>query len=255
MIIYILIVILFICTSILVFNLCNTSSNTEHIIYFDSIHYIPKYLINLDHRQDRLKITTKLLNDYGFDEILRYPAVNGKHMSNNELEKIVAPHAMTSIRNGFRKEHHELSHGAVGCSLSHINIWKKFNDSSSDDNDMIIIFEDDTRPSFTIKDLHEFLKHAPTNWDIVFFGGEYHTTQPVNEYITKLDKFYRTHGYIIRKKCIPFLLQHAFPIEKQIDSWLSDLASDHKIHIYGITKNDWKQNDQIAATDIQTPIS
>ncbi len=214
---------------------------------------IEKYLINLDKRTDRLHITTKLLNDHGFTNIIRYPAVNGKEISSFELEKLVAPHAINSIKQNQRTEHHQLSYGAVGCSLSHINIWKEFNNSTSLYSDMIMIFEDDVLPSFTITDLHKYLEYVPEDWDILFLGALINKGNTINNVVSKINKFYCMHSYIIRKKCIPFLLKHAFPLEKQIDSWLSDLANENKINMYTIIKdNYWKQNNEISNTDIQT---
>jgi hypothetical protein len=62
------------------------------------------------------------------------------------------------------------------------------------------------------------------------------------------------HAYIINKKGASKLLSKAFPIKKQIDSWLSDLASINYVNIYGITQKKWSQNPQINMTDIQTEI-
>jgi GR25 family glycosyltransferase involved in LPS biosynthesis len=216
--------------------------------------HIKQYLINLDHRKDRLLTTQKLLKDYGFNHVQRYPAVNGKKMTEDELKSIVVDHAMPSILQNYRHAHHELSYGAVGCYLSHVNIWKKGLYDKDDKNDMILIFEDDTYPSYDLTTLDEYLKYVPSDWDIVFLGGEYNNTEPINEYVSKLIKFYRTHGYIIRKKCIPYLLNNAFPIEKQIDSWLSDISLKGDIQIYGFIKDSWGQNEEIAFTDIQTPL-
>ena len=110
-------------------------------------------------------------------------------------------------------------------------------------------------PSFTITDLHKYLEYVPEDWDILFLGALILKGTPVNDVVSKINNFYCMHAYIIRKKCIPFLLQHAFPLEKQIDSWLSDLANENKINMYAIIKdNYWKQNTEISHTDIQTPI-
>jgi hypothetical protein len=62
------------------------------------------------------------------------------------------------------------------------------------------------------------------------------------------------HAYIINKKGALKLLSKVFPIKKQIDSLLSDLASNNEVNIYGITQNKWTQNPQINNTDIQTEI-
>jgi glycosyl transferase family 25 len=209
------------------------------------------YIINLDSRIDRFKITSNLLNEYDFKDVIRYPAVNGKNISKNELIKIIEPSALKSIFDNYRKEHYELSYGAVGCSLSHFNLWKKL---ELDNLDSIIIFEDDAYPSFNFIELQEIINNnVPNDWDIILFGGIYNNYKNINNYIDKIYSFYQTHAYIINKKGALKLLSKAFPIKKQIDSWLSDLASDY-INIYGITKNKWTQNPQINFTDIQTEI-
>ena len=50
------------------------------------------------------------------------------------------------------------------------------------------------------------------------------------------------------------LLCKAYPLKKQIDSFLSDMTQYNYINIYGIIKNKWSQNQQINSTDIQTEI-
>jgi glycosyl transferase family 25 len=210
------------------------------------------YLINLEHRKDRFNLTNNLLKNYDFNGVNRFPAVNGKNITVNELNKIVDPTSMKSILDNYRTEHHELSYGAVGCYLSHINIWEKF---KFDNIDYIIIFEDDALPNFTFYDLQEIVKnYVPDDWDIIFFGGIFNGNNYINDYVIKITTFYQTHAYIINKKGALKLLSKVFPIKKQIDSFLSDLSSNNEVNIYGITKNKWPQNIEISYTDIQTEI-
>lgn len=217
-----------------------------------SFDKLEQYLINLEHRKDRFKITNNLLYQYDFKNVIRYPAVIGKNISNNELVQIIEPSAMKSILDNHRKEHHELSYGAVGCYLSHINIWKKL---ETDNLDYIIVFEDDAYPAFSFTELQKIIKNnTPNDWDIILFGGIYNKFKNVNNYIDKIYSFYEMHAYIINKKGAFKLLSQAFPIKKQLDSWLSDLAINNYVNIYGIKKNKWSQNSQINNTDIQTEI-
>jgi len=243
-----IIIIIFI---ILVLFLLTQNCNNIKIDNF-SLDKLEKYLINLNSRKDRFDITNNLLNKYDFKNVIRYPAINGKNISNNELIQIIEPSAIKSILDNYRKEHHDLSYGAVGCSLSHINIWKKLEINNLD---YIIIFEDDANPAFNFTKLQEIIKNnTPNDWDIILFGGIYNKYKNVNNYIDKIYSFYETHAYIINKKGALKLLLKAFPIKKQLDSWLSDLALNNYINIYGITQNKWSQNPQINNTDIQTEI-
>jgi len=217
-----------------------------------SLDKLKQYLINLDHSKDRFDITNNLLYQYDFKNVIRYPAVNGKNIPYDELIHIVDPNSMKSILDNYRKYHHELSYGAVGCYLSHINMWQKL---ITDTLDYIIIFEDDANPSFSFTELQEIIvNYVPNDWDIILFGGIYNKTNNINDNITKIYTFYETHAYIINKKGAIKLLSQAFPIKKQLDSWLSDLAINNYVNIYGITKNKWGQNSQISNTDIQTEI-
>lgn len=244
----IIILILIILVLLLLKNNCDNIKKIENF----SLDNIEKYIINLDTREDRFDITNNLLNQYDFKNVIRFPAVKGKNIPNNELLKIIEPSAMKSIFDNYRKEHHELSYGAVGCYLSHINIWKKLEKNNLD---YIIIFEDDAYPKFNLTELQKIIKNdVPDDWDIIFFGGIYNNYNIINDNIVKLKRFYETHAYIINKKGGLKLLSNAFPIKKQLDSWLSDLASNNLVNIYGITQNKWIQNPKINSTDIQTVI-
>jgi glycosyl transferase family 25 len=244
----IIIIILIILVLLLLINNCDNINKIENF----SLDKLEKYIINLDTRKDRFDITNNLLNQYDFKNIIRFSAVKGKNISVNELNKIVEPSAMKSILKNYRNEHHELSYGAVGCYLSHINIWKKL---EKDDLDYIIIFEDDALPTFNFMELQQIISNdVPNDWDIIFFGGIYNDYNIINDKIVKLKRFYETHAYIINKKGALKLLSNAFPIKKQLDSWLSDLASNNLVKIYGITQNKWIQNLKINSTDIQTEI-
>lgn len=206
------------------------------------------YIINLNHRVERLKLTRGLLKKAGFTDVNRYRAINGKNLSQSYLNKLVVPDAMIPVKRGYRTEHHELSYGAIGCYLSHLNIWKTAK------NDVIIVFEDDALPKFDIKTLKDYLNYVPEDWDIILFGAILSNRNRINEYVEKTTKFMCTHAYMINKKAITKILDKALPITKQLDFWLSDMASAGEINVYSFTKNKWIQNEQVNSTDIQIPI-
>jgi GR25 family glycosyltransferase involved in LPS biosynthesis len=212
-----------------------------------------QFLINLDKKPDRLKNSKCRLNKMGFYPT-RFSAVNGREL---DLNSIVHPSAMKSINKGYRLEHHELSVGAVGCAMSHFQLWNKLLASSYD---KFYIFEDDTVPMFSMDVSNQYV--LPDDWDIFLLGGLYNETEKVisdlfessNLAVTRVYKFYCLHGYVIRNTAnVKNILKQAFPISKQIDSWLSDLAFTNKINIYGVVNNRWVQTNE--GTDIQTPVT
>ncbi len=209
----------------------------------------PKFLINLDKRIDRYEITSKLLYKYGYD-FQRFSAIDSI-LNWDDIKLYVDDKSMQPIENNYRKYHHELSKGAVGCYLSHYKLW--MNLLNSYDNKMII-FEDDTLPTFTYYEIRKTLNKVPKNWDIILFGGLYHRNNLINEDICKVRRFYCLHAYMISKSCVKKLKNTLFPIKKQIDSVLSEMSIQNKINIYGLKDQTWMQNPLVNSTDIQTPM-
>lgn len=210
------------------------------------------FLINLDRRPDRLNLSIKLLKQYNFNDVLRFPAIDGKKLSQQDLKTIVRPDAIQPILDNKRTQHYELSYGAVACYLSHVELWKRM---INEDLSYIIVFEDDTNPSKTSGQVLNYIRNLPNDWDIFLLGGIYDTEHGIDENVCKITgQFYQTHAYCIRntpnvKRCV----DESIPIYKQIDSWLSDLVFQNKINIYGLSDRSWKS--QLLDTDIQTPIN
>lgn len=210
------------------------------------------YLINLKERKKRLKTTLRNLNNLGYPKIQRFEAVNGHLMSNQEIMDIVDEKALTSIWNNKRKYDHELSRGAVGCYLSHVAIWEKLQNDKN--QQFYLILEDDTMPTKTLEQIHNTLKRLPPDWDIYLCGGIYERSNVVKKNICKVSQFMCTHAYVIHRKKLPIILSNVYPIRKQIDFYLSELSMQNVINIYGSTNHSWIQNQEIAHTDIQTPL-
>ncbi len=215
------------------------------------LNKIPKYMINLERRKDRLQKTSDLLINHGYDNVIRFPAVDGGKFTDSQLRKLVHQDSLQPIFQNKRSEHNQLSRGAVGCYISHINLW----DEIIKNNDVAIIFEDDTNPGDSKSNLEKILSNSPNDWDIILFGGSY-TSNPKFQckYFYKVNKFLCLHAYMINKRAIQKIKKHLYPIRSQIDWTISDLISNNILNVYVIKNNKWYQNPDIYSTDIQTPI-
>lgn len=226
----------------------------SHIPLYAGVNIdVPMYLINLDRRTDRLKVTRRLLNDKGYTNVQRFSAID----TTTDWEKwkqYVLPDAIDPIIKGYRTEHHQLSKGSIGCYLSHYELWKK---AAEDDTD-IIIFEDDTYPTLSYTELKKYMGHVPGTFDIVLFGGVYNTqSNIINQYVCKISRFYCLHSYMLSAKAAKFLVSpraHGFPITQQVDSYLSDLSEENYLDVYGLRGTGWVQNPEVNGTNIQTPM-
>ena len=217
--------------------------------------FYPMYIINLDRRTDRLDETVYLLSEKGYDvrQMLRVKATDGE-AEWETIKSMVADEALESIYAGYRTAVQQLSKGAVGCYISHLNLWR-FVFSDDPNKDAIVVFEDDTLPALSVSELKHRLHEAPADWDIILlFGETYDRCVNVSRYFCRARRFFGTHGYLIRKEAAKYLVPRALPIAQQIDSWLSDLSEAGEIKIYALRDSGWSQNECVSSTDIQIPL-
>ncbi len=79
---------------------------------------IPIFIINLDDSKDRLEIISKKLDELGL-EYERFPAVNGRKLSDNDIKHYFPNRYMWWSRR-------ELLPGEIGCFMSHVNLFQMF---------------------------------------------------------------------------------------------------------------------------------
>ena len=214
---------------------------------------IRKYIINLDRREDRMAVTLPKLRGYGFEGVERWPAVDARKLGRGDLERLVKVEAIAPIWANRRTEHHQLSIGAVGCYLSHLQLWVRLLRSS---DTRMLVFEDDTNPTMTSDEVDRLLAELPDDCDVLLLGVfEEHdrSKRPTVRKVTS--QFYGMHAYIIHRRCVSTLLAHALPMDMQIDSWLSKLAANGTVCLYTVSHSGWLQSDDIRSSDIQTPVS
>lgn len=107
-------------------------------------------LINLDRRADRLRQFQKYYkaSDLGtMVPLTRLSAVDAKALPLATIDQLLTPVAQrelaSSLANGGKRDHHsQLTVGAVGCSLSHMEAWKQVAAQVALDQPWLI-FEDD----------------------------------------------------------------------------------------------------------------
>lgn len=216
------------------------------------------YVINLTRRRDRM---VKFSSNYDLEnpyEII--DAVDGLSLNIETLQntKQIGDICIKSIKNvasgKSRKYHYEIgSLGAIGCSFSHMNIWKRCANEAKN----TIIYEDDTHVTgITLDEIDERVKSLPDDWHIYLLGRPHtlYETRPVigNNKISKVKRFGGTHAYIVSQSGANWLIKNGklLPIQQQIDSHLSELAIDYGLNIY-IHPNDKMYNCGDNTTDIQ----
>lgn len=226
--------------------------NKEYLFYKNT----KAYVINLDHRKDRLELFKNTYNFHNIDyEVIS--AIDGNKLDINRLhkEQIVGDYVMNTINKKIRDYHYEINTmGAIGCYLSHIEVWKKIKEDKNCKYG--IIFEDDVliNNNITDKVIYEYINNLPNDWDILLLNkSNIKKSNEIKNNLVKVSIFLRTHSYIINKNSINKILNEMMPLNQHIDFKLSCLATLGKINIYFYDNKDKLYNHRITKSNIHNP--
>ena len=145
---------------------------------------LPLFVINLDHRPDRLKHITDECSRLGLD-FVRIPAVNAQSATEEQLRSRANLDG-TLCRRG-------LSRAEAACLLSHCHAWEMLLDTS---NESALILEDDTRLSNDLPHFVESLDWWPNQTRLL----QLHTHLPVK----------RTRSFFLSQECAPRHIDRQF---------------------------------------------
>jgi len=226
--------------------------NKEYLFYKNT----KVYVINLYHCKDRLELFKNTYNFHNIDyEVIS--AIDGNKLDINRLhkEQIVGDYVMNTMNKKIRDYHYEINTmGAIGCYLSHIEVWKKIKEDKNCNYGMI--FEDDViiNNNITDKVIYEYINDLPNDWDILLLNKNRVVMTREKNNLFKVSKFICTHSYVIKKNSIDKILKELMPINQQIDFKLSCLAKNGKINVYLHNDIDNKKfyKQYYSSTDIQS---
>jgi len=205
------------------------------------------FVINLIKRKERLAFFASNYNLKIPFEI--FNAIDGTQLNLSKLisNEIIGDTGLKSLKNKTRKYHYELTNlNSVGRFLSHYYLWKQILNMKGDN---FLIFEDDTIfNSISLYDINYRISILPDDWNIYLLSNPKQVYQKTN---TKVHRFFLTNAYIINKKGINKILDKCFPINQQLDSFLSDLTTDNNLNIYIHDNYKFYNQSRDFITDIQ----
>lgn len=188
-----------------------------------------------------------------FPNIKKFDAIKGADITGFDPTLISVSGYRSIFYDEKRLTHADLgSQGAVGCALSHATLWSRIKE-----NEGMYIFESDgVCVSNPVPYVNAFLQTE--NPHILLFGSFAKSDPNINtRYIKKVNnRFFGMHGYYITYACAQILLKYLYPIEQQVDSYISDLLllkdiTGIELNIYIIDKGLCHQENHFG-TSIQT---
>ena len=212
------------------------------------------YVINLVSNKERLASFKYQYekSDLSWKEYTVYPAIVGKDLDiKNYITPIAYNRLMEIDRTKKRKHHYDITRGAVGCYLSHLDIYKKI---AASNKKYGLIFEDDVMIATDFyKRMLYGLNTVPNNWDIYLLGLICLKCNINNDYID-VNRFWGLHAYLVKKDTAAKLVNYLGKlINKQIDADLSLLIKQNKIKVYGVNPIIVAQHNKFES-DIQIPV-
>ncbi len=200
------------------------------------MHKIPIYIINLKKDTEKKDHMQELCNKNSL-ECQFIDAVYGRDLSKNYIEQI------NDKNKSIREYGKELTSGEIGCTLSHIAIYKQMIEQ---DIENAIIFEDDIDIKEGFSSVINSTDNFPQDWEVMLLG---YYSQVSNEKETKaslrynnkvtgnfksvrlVQLAYGTHGYMINRKGAEKLLKELTLIIKPIDHYT---GIDTYVNMYAI---------------------
>jgi len=188
------------------------------------IFTVPTYVLNMKERPDRWKRYTDQPAVHTLKNLKRSLAVNGKKLR-YKTDKRISVRTRLNIFRNYRRSHYEIATlGAVGCSLSHIDAWKKFLKTSAN---VGLFMEDDAIVTETVlENINKLMGTLPAGWGMWLLGWYkpnliYETAEkPWN----RVYGFTASHSYLLTREAARKFLEDALPIETHIDHYMTSAA-------------------------------
>lgn len=189
-----------------------------------NIFNLPIYYINFTKN-------VKLENEFktlGFNNINHFKSIDGRKLKPLELlhKKLITIRTYRDLIN-TRTQHEGIpSLGAVGCTMSHNELWKLCIEKNYP---YIIICENDVKLNKQILKKENLISIN----NILKKDNSIFISTNINKYINKI-QFHGTHFYIISKGACKELVKDTFPIDIQTDYYMAHKHSIKKINIEGL---------------------
>lgn len=168
------------------------------------------FLINMDDAKSRLDFMTEQLTKQGV-EFERVSAVNGKKLRAEDIKKL------NSVFLQFCARGYSLNRGEIGCSMSHMSIWRRIVDENIP---KACIMEDDVTVLDTIRGNLEKLEkivQPDENAAYLISAGVDGGVDGVG--VQPGRGSFHTCGYVVSRTSAAFLLKCNTPLVYPCDAW------------------------------------
>ena len=197
----------------------------------------PIWIISLPRSVERRAIMADHMNSLEFPYEF-VDAVDGSKLSEEELA------ALYSREEAIRLLGRPLTHGEIGCALSHLALCRRLIDAGLEE---AIILEDDVRVDPALREVMERRRLLPEGWDLIHLHLGNPGRSPLVSIWGKrsLGRSYRSvrfttpvdgaYAFLLRRRAAEKILKHGYPVRLAADHYTGgDRRSNLRLSIYGI---------------------
>ena len=216
----------------------------------DLIGINKSYCISLKKHETHWVDILDTIHKNGFPSCEIFEGILGNSYKDKDVSGILSPWQEYILKFGDRRHNHEhfITWGGLGCYLSHATIWQ---DALDKGYDRVAIFEDDVyfQPNFAGM-LNSSIERVPKDYQLLLFDAIKLDTTEIKQNenkqnentVLKVNRFFGTHAYVITRECMSILLSRAYPIEIQVDSYMSFMIKLLDLKFYDISGLCGQQN-------------
>jgi glycosyl transferase family 25 len=193
---------------------------------------IPIWVISLRAASARRAFIAQGFADAGL-EYVEFDAVDGARLGDRDLTR-------TSQSRALFDTGRMLTRGEVGCALSHLRVYERMLEENIP---VLLVMEDDARPSADLTSLLEAMGDLPADWDVVTLLSQFPSSRPVpideqriagDHQVCRYEKQpFGAQCYLITSSAARRLLEVGYPIRLPADELLFR-RRPARLNFYGI---------------------
>jgi glycosyl transferase family 25 len=215
-------------------------------------------VVNLSSRIDRWKSVQKNLSEVNIINPVRFNAQDGRYVLNETVNRLVS--SDSAYPAVVPKSHLDLTRPALGCFISHLQIWKQFLTSSAE---RVVVLEDDALASAWLLGHEDSIIQSefnaiPDDADLVLLGCNIIAdlvSETEHRRFQRVYYFNGTYAYAITRRGCEKLLQHLVPARTHIDHQISRALVECSEEIRAYVMNPmWFDHDYSSQSDASVPM-
>lgn len=216
---------------------------------------LPIVVINLPHRTDRWEAVSSRMAGVGLTKLIKAPAVLGAKLTDRQLSAVLGSSALAI--DDAPRSHLTLTRPAIGCSLSHLAIWRWVIEQGLP---RVLVLEDDANPvvGHDAALFRRVVPALPPEAGLVFLGrmimgGLADKTQGSN--LARLYYFNGTFAYLVTPQACRQLIGHVLPLTAHLDHQISSILIEQRATFPGhYTEPAFFEPDWSLRSDVYVPL-